>query len=190
MIYLRLYWNFFTTGLFSVGGGLATLPFLYDMAEKTGWFTAVQLADMLAVSESTPGAIGVNMATYIGYITAGLPGDIIATLGLVSPSVILILIIARILKRFRENKYVDWAFYGLRAASAGLIAASGVSVARITFLRVGLTSGASLLQAINVREIILAVFLYFAIKKLNKIHPVIFIAFSALIGIIFTFAGV
>ena len=82
MIFLQLFYEFFKTGLFAVGGGLATLPFLNDMADRTGWFTHAQLADMLAVSESTPGPIGVNMATYVGFITAGLPGAVVATLGL------------------------------------------------------------------------------------------------------------
>ena len=86
MIYLRLFWEFFKTGLFSVGGGLATLPFIYDMSDRTGWFTYQQIADMVAVSESTPGPIGVNTATYVGYITGGVPGALVATLGLVTPT--------------------------------------------------------------------------------------------------------
>ena len=85
MIYLQLFYNFFITGLFSIGGGLATLPFLYDLSDKTGWFTHAELANMLAVSESTPGAIGINMATYVGFETASLPGAVIATLGLIAP---------------------------------------------------------------------------------------------------------
>ena len=121
MIYLQLFYEFFKTGLFAVGGGLATLPFLYDMADRTGWFTRTQLADMLAVSESTPGPIGVNMATYVGYVTRGIPGAIVSTLGLVTPSVIVILIIAAFLKAFRHNRYVEAAFYGLRPASTAMV---------------------------------------------------------------------
>ena len=90
MIYLRLFYEFFKTGLFAIGGGLATLPFLSDMADRTGWFTQAQLADMLAVSESTPGPVGVNMATYVGFETGGILGAVVATLGLVAPSVIVI----------------------------------------------------------------------------------------------------
>ena len=93
MIYLRLFWEFCKTGLFSVGGGLATLPFLYDISARTGWFTEAQLADMIAISESTPGPIGVNMATYVGFTTAGIPGALAATLGLVFPEIVIILII-------------------------------------------------------------------------------------------------
>ena len=134
MILLRLFWEFFKTGLFAVGGGMATLPFLYDMSTRTGWFTQAKLADMIAVSESTPGPIGVNMATYVGFETAGIPGAVTATLGLICPSIIIILIIARVLKQFRENKTVDAAFYGLRPCSIALIAAAGLLVAKITFL--------------------------------------------------------
>ncbi len=104
MIYFQLFFEFFKTGLFAVGGGMATLPFLYDMAEKTEWFTSGQLADMIAVSESTPGPIGVNMATYVGFTTAGIGGAIIATIGLITPSIIIIIIISYFLKSFRENK--------------------------------------------------------------------------------------
>ena len=113
MILLKLFWEFFKTGLFATGGGMATLPFLYRMSETQGWFTPAQLADMVAVSESTPGPIGVNMATYVGFTTAGIPGAVIATIGLITPSIIVILIIARVLQKFRTNKYVDAAFYGL-----------------------------------------------------------------------------
>lgn len=116
MILLHLFLEFFKTGLFAIGGGMATVPFLYSMSDKTGWFTHAQLADMIAVGESTPGPIGVNMATYVGYTTAGVPGAIIATVGLVVPSVIIILLIAKVLQQFRQNKYVDAAFYGLRPA--------------------------------------------------------------------------
>ena len=109
MIYLRLFWEFFKTGLFAIGGGMATLPFLHDIGEATGWFTQAQLMNMLAVSESTPGPIGINMATYVGFTVAGVPGAVIATLGEVTPSIIVILIIAALLRNFRENRYVDRA---------------------------------------------------------------------------------
>src|SRR5699024_7204340 len=127
-IYIQLFYECFKTGLFAVGGGLATLPFLYDISDRTGWFTYEQLADMIAISESTPGAIGINMTTYVGHITAGFLGGIVATIGLVTPSIIIILIIGRFLTRFRDNPYVDSVFYGLRPASTALIAAAGFSV--------------------------------------------------------------
>ena len=118
MLYLQLFWEFFKTGLFAIGGGMATLPFLYDMADKTDWFTRAQLADMIAVSESTPGPIGVNMATYVGFLTGGVPGAVTATVGLIAPSVIVILIVAAFLQAFRDSKYVAGAFYGLPPRSS------------------------------------------------------------------------
>ena len=134
MMLLRLFWEFFKIGLFAVGGGMATIPFLYDLSDRTGWFTHTQLADMIAISESTPGPIGVNMATYVGYEMSGIPGSIFTTLGFVAPSIIIIIIVSLFLQRFRENRYVESAFYGLRPASSGLIASAALSVAIVALL--------------------------------------------------------
>lgn len=190
-LYLRLFWEFFKTGLFAVGGGMATLPFMYDISDKTGWFTHSMLADMVAVSESTPGPIGVNMATYVGFVTGGIPGAIVATVGLVTPSVIVILLIARVLKAFRENQYVDAGFYGLRPCSVGLIAAAGVLVVKLALFNTELyASTGSLLDLFNFKALILAAVLLAAtryIKKLKGLHPIVFILASAVIGIVFSF---
>ena len=107
MIYLRLFWEFFKTGLFAIGGGIATLPFLHDIGEATGWFTQAQLMNMLAVSESSPGPIGINMATYVGYVVGGIPGGVLATLGVILPGLILVLVIAMFLEKFRGNRIVE-----------------------------------------------------------------------------------
>lgn len=191
MVYLRLFYEFFKTGLFAVGGGMATLPFLYDMADSTGWFTHGQLADMIAVSESTPGPIGVNMATYVGFTAAGIPGAVIATLGLVAPSVIVILIIAKVLKAFRQNQYVDAAFYGLRPCSVGLIAAAGVLVLKLALFNVELyQASGKLLALFNFKATILAAVLFVCtryVKRIKSLHPIFFIAASALVGIVFAF---
>ena len=191
MLLLRLFWEFFKTGLFAVGGGMATLPFLYNISDSTGWFTHAQLADMIAVSESTPGPIGVNMATYVGFTTAGIPGAVIATVGLVTPSVIIILLIARVLAAFRQNKYVDAAFYGLRPCSVGLIAAAGLMVVKIALFDFDLFyQTGRLLDVFNLKALILAaVFLILTrgVKQLKKLHPVIFILASAVVGILFGF---
>ena len=190
-LYLRLFWEFFKTGLFAVGGGLATLPFMYDISDKTGWFTHSMLADMVAVSESTPGPIGVNMATYVGFVTGGVPGAVIATVGLVTPSVIVILLIARVLKAFRENQYVDAGFYGLRPCSIGLIAAAGVLVVKLALFNTELyASTGAIADLFNVKALILAAVLLAAtrcIKKLKRLHPIVFILASAVIGIVFSF---
>ena len=191
MIYLSLFWEFFKTGLFSVGGGMATLPFLYKMAENKGWFTTEQLADMVAVSESTPGPIGVNMATYVGYLTGGIPGSVIATIGLVTPSVIIILLIARVLEKFRSNKTVDAAFYGLRPCSVGLIGAAGLLVVKIALFHFdSYAETGRMTDLLNLKALALAAVLLIltrGVKAVKKLHPVFFILASAAVGILFKF---
>lgn len=198
MIYLRLFYEFFKTGLFSIGGGMATVPFLQDMSAKTGWFTSAQLADMIAVGESTPGPIGVNMATYVGYTTGysaygfggALLGSLIATLGLITPSIIIILIIATFLAKFRNSKLVESAFYGLRPASVGLIAAAGVSIILIAFFGCDTIYDLISKTNVNIFHILLAAVIFVAtnyIPKIKKWHPLCFILFSAVIGIVLKF---
>lgn len=193
MIYLQLFYEFFKAGLFAIGGGMATLPFLYDISDKTGWYTYGQLADMVAISESTPGPIGVNMATYVGFTTVGVPGAVIATLGLITPSIIIILIIAGFLKAFKDSKYVQNAFYGLRPASTGLIAAAGFSVfLLIMYHKDAYEASGNLMDLVSIPNIILLLVLYYftaRCKKTKGLHPVAFIAASAVIGIVFRFAG-
>ena len=186
MMYLQLFLEFFKTGLFAVGGGMATLPFLYDMAERTGWFTAAQLADMIAVSESTPGPIGVNMATYVGFVSGGVLGSIVATVGLITPSVIVILIVAAFLKAFRDNKYVNAVFYGLRPASTAMVASAGITVVSVTFLKEEVLSFAALdWKAIVLAAVLLVLTRW--VKATKKLHPIVFIAASAVVGIVLKF---
>lgn len=196
MMYLQLFLEFFKTGLFAVGGGMATIPFLYNLSDKTGWFTHNDLANMIAVGESTPGPIGVNMATYVGFVTGmqdggvltAILGAVIATLGLITPSVIVILIVAAILKSFRNNPYVERAFYGLRPASTGLIAAAGITVIASNLFFPALWQSGNFLGAFNWKGIVLAAVLWVltnVVKKTKKLHPIVFIGFSALVGIIF-----
>ena len=191
MLYLRLFYEFFKTGLFAVGGGMATLPFLYSMSDTTGWFTHAQLADMIAVSESTPGPIGVNMATYVGFTTAGIPGAVIATLGLVAPSIIIILIIAKVLAAFRQNKYVDAAFYGLRPCSVGLIAAAGLLVVKLAVFNFDLYRQTGVFADLfNWKALLLAAVLIVLtryVKQTQKLHPIFFILGSAAAGALFAF---
>ena len=187
MTLLRLVLEFAKTGLFSVGGGLATLPFLYEMSDNTGWFSHADIADMIAVSESTPGAIGINMATYAGYKTAGILGGVAATVGLATPSIIVILIIARFLHKFRDNPLVEGAFYGLRPASIAMITAAGLNVAKVALVNLDAYALSSSIGDLFIwKALILAVLIFIGQKKL-KWHPVVFIAISAVIGIIFQF---
>ena len=193
MLLLNLFWEFFKTGLFAVGGGQATIPFLTAMSDSTGWFTQSQLADMIAIAESTPGPIGVNMATYVGYATAGLPGAVIATLGLITPSVIVILIIARVLAAFKHNKQVQHAFYGLRPASTGLIAAACMEVLLIALCdKAAFAASGNILDFFQWKGVALALVLVVLTNKVPKVkdlHPVAFIGLSAVVGILFGFAA-
>ena len=192
MIFLELFARFFFVGLFAIGGGLATVPFLQSMGEVTGWFTQSDIADMIAISESTPGPIGVNMATYVGYqtgdafgVAGGIFGGVIATLGLITPSIIVIVIVSKMLKRFKDSKYVEYAFYGLRAASIGLVAAACLSVARLAFWNGELMAETgNIISAVNYKSIILSAVIFFCITRFKKLHPIALIVFSAVVGIL------
>lgn len=199
-VYLQLFWEFFKTGLFAVGGGMATLPFLKDIGETTGWYTYTDLMNMLAVSESTPGPIGINMATYVGFTVGGPLGAVIATLGEVTPSIIVILIVAALLKSFRDNKYVNHAFYGLRPASTGLIGAACVAVILEVLTSVAVLSEGRIVNAFQLGEgsilrlpqlglAALLLVLTNWVKPVKNWHPIVFIGLSAAVGIVFGFSG-
>ena len=189
MIFLYLFIEFFKTGLFSIGGGLATIPFLTAMSEKWGWFTRETLGNMIAVGESTPGPIGVNMATFVGYTVGydkfGTPGAILggftATLALVLPSIIIILIVARILKAFKENKFVARSFYAIRPAVTGMIA-----TASVTMIKSGIftKSGDSLFKTLDIKAAILFAVLLICTNKI-KLHPIFYIIIAGAVGAIF-----
>ena len=190
MIYLRLSYEFFKVGLFSIGGGLATIPFLTDLGSRTGWFTSGELANMIAISESTPGPMGVNMATYVGFHLRGIPGGVTATLGLICPSILVILIIAGFLKKFRESRGVDAVFYGIRPASTALIAAALAEVCSIALLNLNAFSdGGGMAALFQWKGILLAVivFLCLQVGPLKKLHPIVFIGASAVAGAVFQF---
>lgn len=182
MTYLLIFAEMFKVGLFSVGGGLATLPFLFELTTKYDWFTADELTNMIAVSESSPGPIGVNMATYLGFQTGGVLCGIVSTLALVMPSIIVILIIARILEKFRDSIAVKNLFYGLRAAVSGLLAVSVLNVFFQTFIVSGVDN---LIYSIDFKKLILFAALLFGVFKFKK-HPLIYIAIGAVCGAVFS----
>ena len=187
MIIFQLIYEFFKTGLFAVGGGLATLPFLYEMGEKTGWFTNQDVLNLLAVSESTPGPIGINMSTYVGFITAGIPGAVIASLALAAPSVIVILLVIQVLDKFKGSPLVEGIFKGLRPASIGLITAAFLGVCQESLLHLDAFAGLNtILSVINWKGMILAVALFFLMRKW-KVHPIAYLAIAAVVGIVFSF---
>ena len=184
MIYLRLFYEFFITGLLTFGGGLTSIPFLKEMGENTGWFDTAQLMDMVAISEAAPGPIGINIATYVGFTVGGVPGGIIAATSLLLPSVFITLTVARLLARFRESSLVKSALYGLRPASLGLIAAAGLSV---LFLALFDANPRNMtiqhFSLLDIRALLLAAVLFIVTNKV-KAHPIVFLAASAVIGII------
>ena len=185
MIYLQLFYEFFKTGLFAIGGGLATLPFLYDIARDYSWFDESTLADMLAVSQSTPGPIGINMATYAGFNAAGVVGSIIATIALVMPSFIIIIIIARFLNKFRESKKIEAIFYGIRPAVTGLIAVAWFEIINISILTLSkFIETNNILNLFDYKALILFIVVFFISRNSNK-HPIIFLLIGAFAGILF-----
>lgn len=176
MIYIILFVEFFKIGLFSIGGGLATLPYLERLADIYPWFTRAELIDMIAISESTPGPIGINMATFAGYRAGDILGGIIATVSMIIPSLIIICFIARVLTRFKNNKYVDYIFYGIRACVAALILSSALGLINIVMF-----DSSWAIMSLNIPAFVLFFVMLYGMLKYKK-HPIVYIAISAIIG--------
>lgn len=169
MLYLQLFLQFFHVGVFSFGGGYATLPFLYDIAEKYHWYSTKQLTDMLAISSITPGPVGVNMATFAGFTTSGILGALIATTAIILPSYIIVTIVSKLLDKFKTNESVKGAIKGLKAAGCGLLSAVGI---RLVF-----TSNLHLLGTILLAALLISGFI-------NKRDPLVYLAISAVAGLV------
>lgn len=185
MVYVQLFLEFFKTGLFAIGGGLATLPFLKQIALRHTWFSVSQLTDMIAVSESTPGPIGINMSTYAGFHAAGVPGAIVSTLSLVLPSYIVILIVSHFLEKFKDSPLVQHVFYGIRPATAGLIAGAMFEVFLMSLFNIdAFQASGSILDLIQILPIVVYVIALICIIKLPKVHPIVFIIAGAVLGIV------
>ena len=182
MVYLQLFIEFFKIGLFAVGGGLATIPFLMDLPEKYDWYTKADMASMLAISESTPGPVGINMATYAGYNAAGISGGIVATLSLVLPSLIIITIIAKLLADFNKNPYVKSAFWSIRPAVTGLIATAVVGIFQTSLFT---TETGEFIFPVFALILCAIIFGLMNVKKLKKLHPIVWMIAGAALGIIF-----
>ncbi len=182
---LILAFEFFKTGLFAVGGGLATFPFLKAMAQRYPWFTWMELLDMVAISESTPGPIGVNMATFAGFNAYGVVGGLVATTALIFPSVVIVIAVSRFMERFAETPIVQNAFYGIRPATMGLIAGAMFDVFIMSFFK--LNPAASGYDIIGIKPIpVLMFFVFlFGITRWKQIHPIVYIGIGALLGIVF-----
>ncbi len=182
--YIILFFIFFKVGLFTIGGGLAAIPLLQEEVLTRGWLSIEAFYDMVAVSESTPGPIGANIATYVGFSQLGVIGSVVATLGLVTPSVIIIILIAKYVMHYRDNKYVDAVFVGLRPAVTGLILTAAYSVAVKTLVDIELFKNTNLLKDLfNIKAIVMFVLFYYAVYKWKK-HPIYYILAAGVIGVV------
>ncbi len=183
MILLYLIFEFFKTGLFAIGGGMATIPFLYEIASRHDWYTTADLVDMIAISESTPGPVGVNMATFAGFMANGVVGSIVATLSLVLPAYLIIIIIAGMLDKFQKNKYVKNAFEGLRPAVVGLLTVASIAIVKVSFFTAEAKNLQEYISAIDYKAIVLFAVIFFGVMKFKK-HPIIYIGIGAIVGIV------
>ncbi len=184
LVFLTLYIEFFRTGLFALGGGLATIPFLQELIQKYGWITDAQLLDIIAIAESTPGAIGINAANYMGYHAGGFWGGVAAVLGLVSPSIVIIVIIAHYFQRFKSSQLVASAFYGIRPVVAGLIGAAGFEVAKLAlFKSTQIAEAGGILDIINMKAMSVLIVGIILIRTWKK-HPIVYIVCGAIVGVV------
>lgn len=169
MILATLFWEFFKIGLFAIGGGPVTIPFLFDLTEKYDWFTAQELTNMIAVSQSTPGPIGVNMATYAGFQTAGILGGLVATFGLILPSLIIVIRVSKFLKKCGNNPLLNDVMLSIRPVVMALILMAGIDLLKISVI--DWFSG------------IFAI-LFFALVYFYKKGPIFYIILSAILGVV------
>lgn len=186
MIYLQLFLTFLKIGAFTIGGGYAMLPLIQSEVAANGWMSGSEIVDFIAISESTPGAFAVNCATYVGMVKGGVLGAVTATLGLILPSFIIILIVARLLEKFRENRFVQGALAGIKPAVIGLIAASAFSIFVGIFFPMGYTAAVFGTYSFWIS---LALFAFSLVLCFKKIHPIIVIVISAAVGIAGGYAG-
>ena len=170
MIYFLLFSEFFIIGLMAIGGGMVTIPFLVELSETRNWFSLTELTDMIAVSESTPGPIGVNMSTFVGYKTAGITGGIIATFGLTLPSFLILLFFSKYIMKYKSHDVFQNILFGIRPAALALILYAGIVIAKLSFVNWKI-AGFSLLL--------------FILGYFYKKSPILYIMLGAIIGIIF-----
>lgn len=181
MILFKLFFTFFKIGLFTFGGGYAMLPLIQSEVIANKWMENEALVNFIAVSESTPGPFAINIATYIGSVMGGIPGSVFATLGVVMPSFIIILIVAKFFEKFKENKIVKGCMTGLKPAVIGLIGSAVISIGKTVFFPSGITA---LVFTDKMFYVSIAIFLIMAFLTLKKkLHPILIICISAVIGI-------
>lgn len=187
MIFLELFWTFFTIGAFTFGGGYAMLPLIQAEVVGKGWISSESIVNFVAVAESTPGPFAINMATYVGSEMGGVLGAFCATLGVVLPSFVVILIVAKCYDKFRQSRVVKGCMSGLKPAVIGLISAALVSIAMTVFFPAGLT-----LAVFTTAEfyLCLGIFAVMLVLALKKAHPILLICLSAAISIVAGLLGI
>lgn len=181
MIYFELFWTFFKIGAFTFGGGYAMLPLIQSEVLNHGWISADELLNFIAVSESTPGPFAVNIATYVGISMGGLPGAVFSTLGVILPSFLIILIVARFFEKFSEKSAVKGVMSGLKPAVIGLIASAVLSVGKTVLFPDGFIKSAFFDKGFYLSS---AIFLISALLIFKKLHPIFVILISAVLGIL------
>ncbi len=182
MIYLELFWSYFQIGLFSIGGGYAAMPLIqHQVVEVHPWLTMTQFADIVTIAEMTPGPVAINSATFVGIMVAGLPGAIVATIGCVFPSCVIVMVLAFVYYRFRGLSIVQGILAGLRPAVIAMIASAGIN---LFFTAVcGTTTLPTDLQSVNVTALIIFLGALFILRKW-RVNPVKAMAGSGIAGLI------
>lgn len=177
---LFIYAEFFKIGLFAVGGGLAALPFLFQLADRSGWLSREMVGNYIAIAQSAPGAIGVNVAAQTGFQYAGIAGAFLAALGLVSPAIAVIALVSRFLQLFRENRAAASVFSGLRPAASGLLCAAGLGALKLSLYN---QNAALWRQILRWRECAIFAALFVLLLKFRG-RPIVYIALGAIAGIV------
>lgn len=181
-LYLLLYYEFFKIGLFAIGGGYATLPFLYRLSQEYQWFSIKELTDMIAISNMTPGPVGINVATYAGFKTAGLLGSVISTTAIITPAIVIILIIAKTINKYKESKIIQYILSGIRPAACALLAGIAIKL----FAENILDGTKILTNQVDYKALILFIILGLISIKVKK-NPLLLILFGGIFGILMNF---
>lgn len=178
-MFLKLFIEFFKIGSFSFGGGFSTLPHIFELSDKTGWFTYSEVNNMITISQMTPGPLACNMATYIGFKMQGICGGILTSISFVIPAIIFMYIISKVFQKFKDNTTAVEVLNFIRASTFASILISCLSVLKNTFLNTD--------YQINLKAVILAIIVFILLKK-KSIHPLIGMSIAGIIGIVFKFS--
>lgn len=178
-------WEFFKAGLFAIGGGLMALPFFYDMAGRYDWFTEQDVADMIAISEATPGPFGINMATFAGFKAYGIVGSLLGVFFMILPCFVIIIIVSKFLEKFSENKWVKSAFKGLRPCVCALMVNAWLSIAKVSLVYFDALKAGDFMGFILPVNIGIFILIFVGTRIFKKASPVVWLIAGAVLGLIF-----